>query len=170
MLAESLEDLHRRWQRLGDEGFVRRHPGPFLVHLEDPPQGQQMAWVPLMNAPPGGKLLIPRANLLTQVYELVKVSGRGARNRLTLGRGPENDVVITERSISTVHATFEAAEDGAWRVADAGSKNGIRVNGTRSRQPEGAPLGSGDVVSAGDVPLAFVSTPDLIVYMQTWCA
>jgi hypothetical protein len=170
MAWEPLEDLDRRAARLGLEAFCARHPGPFLIRLQDPPPGQQVQWVPVLNAVPGGKMLIPRAHSGSTAHELLKVSGKGARSKLYVGRGAENDVVLEERSISTTHAFLESAEDGSWRLVDAGSRNGIRHNGAKVNTRDGSALASGDVLVLGDVPLAYFSSAEMLSFLPTWCA
>jgi FHA domain-containing protein/GAF domain-containing protein len=66
---------------------------------------------------------------------------------LTLGRAPENDCVLAHDSVSRRHARIR--NDGTrWIVEDLGSKNGVRVDGSRVGKAELAPsqwLAIGDV-------------------------
>lgn len=62
---------------------------------------------------------------------LFKRSGRGHANRLNVGRGNDNDVVLRNRSVSSKHAYFETHDDGSLSLTDVGSTNGTRVNGKR---------------------------------------
>ena len=48
---------------------------------------------------------------------------------MTVGRAPDSDVVIPDRSISRRHAFLKRGADGAWLILDAGSSNGTTVNG-----------------------------------------
>jgi hypothetical protein len=47
---------------------------------------------------------------------------------LTIGRGPECDLVLFDDSVSRAHARIEAGGDGGLRLVDLGSRNGIRVD------------------------------------------
>ena len=47
-----------------------------------------------------------------------------------VGRGPRNDIVFAEESVSERHATLQRRQDG-WYVTDVGSTNGTYVAGTR---------------------------------------
>lgn len=165
---EPLEDLYRRAQRLGPEAFLARHPGPFLVGLHDEPSQPGQFWAPALQATPGGKMLVPRANAQSLAHELLKVSGTGARTMLSAGRAAYNDVVFAERSISALHAVFEEQDHG-WRVKDGGSRYGLRLNGAPVG-PQGSPLKSGDVLILGDVAAAFYATADLLNVLPTWCS
>jgi GAF domain-containing protein len=66
---------------------------------------------------------------------------------LTLGRSPENDCVLAHDSVSRRHAHL--FNDGArWIVEDLGSKNGVRVNGSRVAKAE---LADSQWLAIGDV-------------------
>ena len=52
--------------------------------------------------------------------------GHGA----TVGRAPDRDVVLRDRSISRHHAHFECSA-GVWSIVDDGSTNGFVVDGAR---------------------------------------
>jgi pSer/pThr/pTyr-binding forkhead associated (FHA) protein len=47
---------------------------------------------------------------------------------ITIGRAPDNMIVIEDPSVSSRHAQFERAGDN-YRLKDLGSTNGTRVNG-----------------------------------------
>jgi len=69
----------------------------------------------------------------------------------TIGRHPENDVVLTCPSSSGRHAIIKTSEKGVF-VQDLGSSNGTRVNGA---EIEEALLKDGDRVGFGDVQAVF---------------
>ena len=73
----------------------------------------------------------------------------GAATRL--GRALDNDIVISDASVSRYHAAIEAA-NGAFRVRDLGSQNGTWLGGNRVSE---APLSSGDAVILGDAEFTF---------------
>src|SRR4051794_882080 len=65
--------------------------------------------------------------------------------RLRLGRGGDNDVVLSDVSVSRYHAEILREPDG-WSVHDLKSTNGVEVN----RVPvEKAPLRAGDLLTVG---------------------
>jgi hypothetical protein len=66
-----------------------------------------------------------------------------------LGRDPASDLVLNDAKCSRRHAVIEAGPDGI-AIRDAGSANGIFVNG---RKVERAQLAVGDVVRLGEVTL-----------------
>ena len=82
--------------------------------------------------------------------EMVPLDGA----RLTVGRGPSNDLVLADKTASRRHAVFERLAAG-WSVADVGSTNGTTVNGQYVDQPR--PLFSGDEIVIGDTRLIYHS-------------
>ena len=66
---------------------------------------------------------------------------------LTLGRSPDNDCVLAHDSVSRRHARL-FNDGGRWIVEDLGSKNGVRVNGSRVERAE---LADDQWLAIGDV-------------------
>ncbi len=83
----------------------------------------------------------------------VRVPGEPARRlrldrpAMTLGRSSTNDVPLSDRTLSRVHARLELA-DGQIRVVDLGSRNGTMVNSIRIAEP--VFLKPGDRVQLGE--------------------
>jgi len=76
------------------------------------------------------------------------------KDELTIGRGPECDIVIPDRQVSRVHARVRRRESG-FEVEDLGSKNGTHLNGTPVLAPR--PLQDGDLIQVALVArLVFV--------------
>ncbi|MGH2607720.1 MAG: FHA domain-containing protein [Tepidiformaceae bacterium] len=72
---------------------------------------------------------------------------------MTVGRDPQNGIVLADPSVSGHHASIVRSGDG-WRVTDLGSTNGTLVNG-RSIDGRGARLAGGEQVALGSVVLRF---------------
>ncbi|GAB2935695.1 FHA domain-containing protein [Nonomuraea fastidiosa] len=70
------------------------------------------------------------------------------RERYVVGRGSSCDLVLTDLTVSRVHAELRREGDGAWMLVDLGSLNGTRLNGWRLVGP--ARVKSGDEVAFGD--------------------
>ena len=79
---------------------------------------------------------------------------------MILGRTGENDIVIDHHSISRNHAKI-VVENGAVKMVDLQSKNGIRVNGELWEE---SILKSGDVVELGKVQFRFVEKGEEFIY------
>jgi len=74
-------------------------------------------------------------------------------NQVSIGRGDENDIVLTDLKTSRRHAEFFFANN-QWSVKDAGSANGITHNGKKTK---GAVLKTNDTVTLGETTIEFVS-------------
>jgi pSer/pThr/pTyr-binding forkhead associated (FHA) protein len=75
----------------------------------------------------------------------------GAIANAKIGRDPASDIAVLHASVSTHHATM-ALKGKQWRINDAGSRNGVEVNGERVKD---AALEPGATLRLGDVRLYF---------------
>lgn len=71
---------------------------------------------------------------------------------LTVGRGPDNGLLLEDSSVSTHHAVFHQV-GGRWTVKDLNSTNGTKLNGSRIQGT--TPLSEGDLLKFGAVELRF---------------
>jgi hypothetical protein len=111
-----------------------------------------------METLPYGKVLA--SDIDFEVYPLSKKGGASYPDRITIGRTPNNDIVIPDTSISRLHAYLR--RDGtAWVVADAGSKNGSQLAGAPLEARRERPIASKTMLRLGDVDLTFYLAPDL---------
>ena len=62
-----------------------------------------------------------------------------------IGRAASADVVVTEPSVSRVHASLMRDDEGGWNLSDIRSKGGTRINGRPVDTDE--PVEDGDVLS-----------------------
>ncbi len=88
---------------------------------------------------------------------VVRLKGRPLRTypfsgqEVTIGRLPDNDVVIDNLSVSRSHAAVAASGDG-YVVRDLASRNGTMLNGAPVTS---ARLADGDVISVGKYDILF---------------
>src|SRR5215831_17235140 len=71
---------------------------------------------------------------------------RGARRELTIGREETSAVCLSGNDVSRRHAILRLDPQAGIRIADLGSRNGVRVNG---RPVAEAAIGVGDVLRLG---------------------
>ena len=83
-----------------------------------------------------------------RVLELAKAPGNPFTDRISLGRSPSCDLVLSDASVSKLHAHFRD-QDGALRVSDVGSQNGTWLNDVRLEPHIQTPLQLGDVLQFG---------------------
>jgi serine phosphatase RsbU (regulator of sigma subunit) len=76
------------------------------------------------------------------------------RPAMTLGRSSTNDIPLSDRTLSRVHARLEQADGGLIRVVDLGSRNGTMVNSTRITDP--VTLRPGDRIQLGETVIDVV--------------
>ena len=88
-------------------------------------------------------------------YRIKVIAGPGVGSELelddgdsTIGRAPENTLVINDGNVSRVHARFRS-NGNRIAVMDAGSRNGVYVNDRKLDVDEQQPLGPGDRVVIG---------------------
>ena len=94
---------------------------------------------------------------------LLRVAESGGRERevrvegqsLTLGRAPDNGLVLHDARVSRHHGRF-ANRNGTLVYTDLGSTNGSRVNGIRVDE---IVLGAGDRIQVGDVVVVVEQLP-----------
>lgn len=101
----------------------------------------------------------PREAAEMELYPLAKKLGASFRDRITIGRTDNNDVVISDPSVSRLHAYVRHAN--GWVVADAGSKNGSWLGDEQLEPRREAPLPAGAVIRFGDVHLTFYRSSEL---------
>lgn len=88
--------------------------------------------------------------LATEGGKEARVMVRGAL--FTIGRGAENDLILSDASVSRVHLSIRYERDG-YVAQDMESRNGTTVNG---RAITSAPLTGGESLRLGDVAVRFI--------------
>ncbi|HTQ24442.1 MAG TPA: FHA domain-containing protein [Candidatus Binataceae bacterium] len=96
----------------------------------------------------------------SQITSPCLVDSNGGRHELrpggqtTLGRAVDNDIVVSDASVSRHHATV-VPQDGGFALRDLSSQNGTFVRGQRIKDIR--PLADGDDLRLGDAPFVFHS-------------
>ncbi len=95
------------------------------------------------------------------IFEVKKQKDNAFRRGVTVGRTANNDLVFDDGSVSRFHAWFQE-EEGAWSVADAGSKNGTQLEGKKLTGKKLYPLGPGARLKFGSVEVVFLDAPGFL--------
>lgn len=96
-----------------------------------------------------------------------RTDGNAFSLMITIGRAPNNDLVLADRRVSKFHAYFRRVGDG-WTVSDANSTNGTRVDDVPVPAERSVTLRSGArVVLGGAVVLEFLEGDDLFERLQS---
>jgi hypothetical protein len=90
--------------------------------------------------------------------------GRARFEGVRLGRGPENDLVVDDGTLSRAHLLLRC-EGGAWTVEDLRSSNGTRVDGV-AVDGKPVPVESGVSIEAGSVRLTFYDARGLFLRLR----
>ena len=88
---------------------------------------------------------------------------------VSIGRAPNNNVVIADPSVSRLHALVKRSDDGVFLLLDAKSTNGSSVNGAEvAVRGHGSPtaLKARDNVCIGQVEFTFVDARELCNFVQ----
>ena len=109
---------------------------------------------------PQGKDFVLADETALEIYPLAKKPGASFPDRITIGRTPNNDIVIVDHSVSRFHA-YLRVDGKAWVVADAGSKNGSWLANATLEPRKERKVPSKTIVRIGDVDLTFYLAPDL---------
>jgi pSer/pThr/pTyr-binding forkhead associated (FHA) protein len=126
------------------------------------PEEEQHPTVTFVPVDPDHDLAISQAADVEGVTGYALVVERGPRAGLTwllepgtttLGRGPDQDIFLDDVTVSRRHAELVTDEVGAAHIKDAGSTNGIYINGERLDE---SPVQAGDEIIIGKYHLILV--------------
>jgi ABC-type multidrug transport system ATPase subunit/pSer/pThr/pTyr-binding forkhead associated (FHA) protein len=82
----------------------------------------------------------------------VQLGGSGAPSFKSIGRTPDNDIVISHAQVSSKHALLHQVS-GVLYLEDRGSSNGTYVRGARIPPGQKVPVQNGEKVFIGPMPL-----------------
>ncbi len=138
--------------------LVRAKPGETLLPDED----SRDSSVDLENETMVGHEIGGKRRSRFEIFPLVKKAGASFPDMITVGRTPNNDVVLRDVTVSRLHAFFKRTADGKkWIVADGGSKNGTQLDGAHLEPRREREVDNGQVVKIGDIELTFYTAAHL---------
>jgi len=115
------------------------------------PASRDATWIP-RRVSAGHHVIVP--------LQKRPVDSKPFADRISVGRAPNNDVVIRHDSVSKFHAWFEKNDSECFYVADANSTNQSLLNGEELGKTLTL-VSDGDVIQFGDVSTMFVTPESL---------
>ncbi|MGH3252842.1 MAG: FHA domain-containing protein, partial [Trebonia sp.] len=164
-----LEDLgSRNGTFLRSERITRLEiTNPYVVHFGHPEDGPVLRFE--LNAPgpfqdfgmapsaaAGDTTFMP--GVLRDPTSRVRIQSKVMK----IGRRSDNDIVVSDLSVSKQHAELRLSPAGRYQIIDLGSHNGTFVNGTRVNQAE---LNDDDIIAIGHATFRLVGG-ELIEYVD----
>jgi hypothetical protein len=150
----------------GEALFCKLHPEPCFLFLSSDAPGESVT--PPMSF--GTVAVNVKLAIQSPGYEstreyraipLKKDPSNPWKDRVSLGRARNNDLMIRATSISKLHAHCILGESGQVSLIDLGSTNGTLKNGKRLAPNEAQSLADGDRVRFGSVDTVFYLPPSL---------
>jgi hypothetical protein len=100
------------------------------------------------------------------VHLLRKTDRNPFAGMITVGRAPNNDVVVAHTSVSKFHAYFRPKRGHELSIFDVGSTNGTHVDG-RAVPLDGAPLSTLNRITIGERAFLFIARSDVAIWLST---
>jgi len=124
-------------------------------YVEGALQGDYAALEPLLRQVP------PHAEV-----RLLKKTGANTVEKICIGRGKRNDVMILDEAVSTFHAQIDCLDDDTAILVDRRSSNGTFVNHERLEPNKPVKIASGDLVGLGKHLLYYLGRDSLRVFLK----
>lgn len=102
----------------------------------------------------------PRKQRRLEIYPLIKKPSAPFPDMITIGRTPNNDVVLKDSTVSRLHVFFRH-RGVTWQIADGGSKNGTFLDGKPLAPRRELGVESGQLVKIGDIEVTFYTAEEL---------
>lgn len=161
-----LERLVNELRELGAAGFQKRYATPVLLLTSDVSRDGEAEFHTAFMSPRKLAAGAPGQDLdeaPDRVLKIVKRPGGPFEDRIGLGRARNADVFVPLRHLSKYHAYFTWSADGTrYFLADAGSKNGTKIDGRALPPREPAPLAEGETVQLGPYDFVFHTPSGLL--------
>jgi hypothetical protein len=116
------------------------------------------------------RALLNRVALTSEVHLLTKHSSSGSTERIFVGRGKQNDVILRDVRVSSIHLQLQPMDDDRMVAIDCRSSNGTYVNGQRLEPNKQVILQSGDYVRLSQCAFYFLGRNSLRMFLKLWLA
>jgi pSer/pThr/pTyr-binding forkhead associated (FHA) protein len=176
---ETLQKMQRVAWRIDQQTFEKGHPGFYLVGVY--PQAaamraprrsfstkQAISTDALSAALASDPRLVGRF-----AHKIEKTDRNPYRDRVSVGRATNNDIVLEHPSVSKIHAHFLGEDLEAphgpseLRLQDSRSKNGTGINGRSVIQGPPALVQAGDALHFGEIQCELLDAAGLHFFIRT---
>lgn len=140
--------------------LVRARPGELQLPGADAEDSRDSS-VDLENETMVGSEIGGKRRSRLEIYPLVKKAGASFPDMITVGRTPNNDIVLRDVTVSRLHAFFKHPAQKRWLVADGGSKNGTKLDGVALEPRREREVDNGQIVKIGDLEMTFYTAAHL---------
>jgi hypothetical protein len=154
-------------QVLGQQEFIARHPGCFLLSSEDPVEELSLSSVETTRVVDLARAQKHRrSRRVFEVRWIAKAEDSSpASDTISVGRSRACDVCFLHVSVSKLHAHFRV-QDGALTVTDLGSRNGTRINGRLMTPNKPEPVNPHDRVQFGSLQTIVLEATELFELLR----
>jgi hypothetical protein len=171
--VEDVSELAAQARALGKEAFSERFAGQLFivkppshgVHrkvISEPPLSYQTSQARVTSRD------IDAHDVLGSelcVWAIQKKWGNPYKDRISIGRARNCDLVLRAPYLSKLHAHFWRDADGTFRLSDNHSANGTRVNGALLLTGQAQKVTSGDRVAFGGLELIVLGPQELYLLL-----
>ena len=156
-------------------GFVTHYPHPFLLlFLEAEESRGEWSFktttisskkINMARMLDENGLALTKDSDRYRIFGVVKSAGNPWQERISIGRARNNDIVLPHKSVSKLHAHFVQDPKGL-HLADAGSRNGTRINDRKISSGKLEKPVPGDEITFGGITLKLVEPGELYDLVQ----
>lgn len=154
----------RNHSTLSQEKFMERWEGVPFLYFQNLPDLQLTDVFTTMRITPG---VTPPDLGLQGIIPIRKEEKSNAFGMMiTMGRAKNNDLVVPDKRVSKFHCYFRKLGD-TWKITDANSTNGTKVNATRVPPERSLDLKSGAVIElSGTIKVTYLEADELYEQIQ----
>lgn len=169
-----LDDYIIKVKALERSDFVREHQHSFLLVSDS--RDEDVSWSFKTQTVSTSKLNLARLSAQGlsaslelakyRVFPITKGQANPWRERISIGRARNNDIVLQDNSVSKLHAHIAITEERELHLTDAGSRNGTKVNGERIASSDPVILKGDDRIAVGRLNLVVLDAADLYDFLD----
>jgi hypothetical protein len=145
---------HELARALPRDAFVKVFGHPFLVVTDTGDDEPPSSFETVDASSTRGS--VPPSQRGVEVHPVAKAKGNPYKDRISVGRAPNCDIVLRYASVSKLHGYFRNPDEGGMEFVDVGSQVGTRVNGRPLEANKPFPVSTGALLLLGRVSARIV--------------